>query len=297
VARRPPQSRHAPRCLWARPQSWETARCPSVLVPRPRNRLSFCSEPLRQAHDRPPPTSCWPSRSVAIPPPRGGRRLRPLILTPKLSTGGREARRSSRPPSGACAVLLRVRPLRPWPTKRRPGVPRETLLRGLGLVGAGPRARPLRFGAAPCSLGGAGTGTCPYKNTPQPHFAHRGESKQGRAGRCRSPASGAPQLPGIPKGGASPPFATARTAKYPRESLRFPRILCGNRDAPVLVDGAFRPIILSPNGRPPQDARRPIATLAATEPPGGTGPIGKAIKSAGAMLGASAGMEIPAVFV
>jgi hypothetical protein len=33
------------------PQLWESAPCPIVLVPRPRprNRLSFCSEPLRQA--------------------------------------------------------------------------------------------------------------------------------------------------------------------------------------------------------------------------------------------------------
>ena len=31
------------------PQLWETAPCPIVLVPRPRNRRSFRSEPLRQA--------------------------------------------------------------------------------------------------------------------------------------------------------------------------------------------------------------------------------------------------------
>jgi len=53
----------------------------------------------------PPPASCWPSRSVAIPPPRGGRRLRPLPT----------------PAVGARAILLRVARGPPRPPKRRLG--------------------------------------------------------------------------------------------------------------------------------------------------------------------------------
>ena len=55
----------------------------------------------------PPPASCWPSRSVAIPPPRGGRRLRPLPT----------------PAVGARAILLRVRPRPPKTAEAAAWVP------------------------------------------------------------------------------------------------------------------------------------------------------------------------------
>ena len=144
-------------------------------------------------------------------------------------------------------------PTSSWPSRPVPSFPR-------GVGGGSPPPHPRRWATPrlasgpPCRpqdrrSGGLGPASgwagANFQGRPQPCFGHRPGSKEGRAGRCRSPASGAPQWQGIPKGWRPPP------------PLR-PQGRIGKRDAPVPKVGEISPLNLSPKGNPAIVSLRPI---------------------------------------
>jgi hypothetical protein len=173
------------------------------------------------------PTSSWRSRATRVSKWPLGRSLT-VAARAGASRAGRRLAPSPPPPLGHAPSCFGSALPPPRPPKRRLG----------SRVG-------LRWSELP--------GETPAILRPQTRIERREGGAVPLAGERR------PAMAGDSKGLAAPaPFATARTAKYPRESLRFPRILCGKRDAPVPKVGEISPLNLSPKGNPAIVSLRPI---------------------------------------